>query len=45
MPATIPLLVWFVFKENFNCRIVLGMVAIVAGAIVLNWPSGSHAPT
>lgn len=32
------LLAWFVFKENFDRRIVLGMTAIVAGAIVLSWP-------
>ncbi|WP_304351474.1 DMT family transporter [Comamonas testosteroni] len=32
-------LAWFVFKENFDRRIALGMVAIVAGAIVLSWPS------
>lgn len=33
------LLAWFVFKENFDRRIALGMVAIVAGALVLSWPS------
>lgn len=32
-------LAWFVFKENFDRRIALGMVAIVAGAVVLSWPS------
>jgi len=32
------LLAWFAFKENFDRRIALGMVAIVAGAVVLNWP-------
>jgi len=32
------LLAWFVFKENFDKRIALGMGAIVAGAIVLSWP-------
>ena len=31
------LLAWFVFKENFDRRIALGMLSIVAGAIVLNW--------
>ncbi len=30
------LLAWFVFKENFDRRIALGMLAIVAGAVVLN---------
>jgi drug/metabolite transporter (DMT)-like permease len=33
------LLAWFVFKENFDNRIALGMGAIVAGAVVLSWPS------
>ena len=32
------LLAWFVFKENFDRRIALGMVAIIAGALVLSWP-------
>lgn len=32
------LLAWFVFKENFDRRIALGMLAIVAGALVLSWP-------
>lgn len=32
------LLAWFVFKENFDRRIALGMVVIVAGAVVLSWP-------
>ena len=31
-------LAWFVFRENFDRRIALGMVAIVAGAVVLSWP-------
>ena len=31
------LLAWFVFRENFDRRIALGMVAIVAGGIVLSW--------
>ena len=34
------LLAWFVFKENFDRRIALGMASIVAGAVVLSWPSG-----
>ncbi len=33
------LIAWFVFKENFDKRIALGMLAIVAGAVVLSWPS------
>ncbi|WP_139557834.1 DMT family transporter [Methylotetracoccus oryzae] len=32
------LLAWFVFRENFDRRIALGMVAIVAGSVVLTWP-------
>jgi drug/metabolite transporter (DMT)-like permease len=32
------LLAWFVFKENFDRRIAIGMAAIVAGAAVLTWP-------
>ncbi|MEO5695402.1 MAG: DMT family transporter [Usitatibacter sp.] len=32
------LLAWFVFRENFDRRIALGMVLIVAGAVVLSWP-------
>ena len=31
------LLAWFVFSENFDRRIALGMVAIVAGGAVLSW--------
>ena len=32
------LLAWFAFRENFDRRIALGMLAIVAGAAVLSWP-------
>ena len=32
------LLAWFVFRENFDRRIALGMLAIVAGAVLLSWP-------
>lgn len=32
------LLAWFAFKENFDRRIAVGMLAIVAGAVVLSWP-------
>lgn len=32
------LLAWFAFKENFDQRIALGMLAIIAGAIVLSVP-------
>ena len=33
------LLAWFAFRENFDRRIALGMTAIVAGALVLSWPT------
>ncbi|TCS62121.1 DMT family transporter [Varunaivibrio sulfuroxidans] len=31
------LLAWWVFRENFDRRIALGMAAIVSGAVVLSW--------
>ena len=31
------LLAWFVFRENFDRRIFLGMALIVAGGVVLGW--------
>ena len=31
------LLAWFVFGESFDRRIALGMVCLVAGAVVLSW--------
>lgn len=33
------LIAWFVFRENFDRRIALGMLSIVAGALVLAWPN------
>ena len=33
------LLAWFLFKENFDRRIALGMAAVLAGAIILSWPT------
>lgn len=30
-------LAWFVFRENLNRRIALGMLAIVAGGVLLSW--------
>ena len=36
------LLAWFVFRENFDRRIAAGMVAILAGAVVLSVPSGAN---
>jgi drug/metabolite transporter (DMT)-like permease len=32
------LIAWFAFKENFDRRILAGMLLIVAGAAVLSWP-------
>lgn len=32
------LLAWFVFKENFDKRIAIGMAAILAGVVLLSWP-------
>jgi len=29
---------WVVFRENVDRRILIGMVAIVAGAVLLSWP-------
>ena len=34
------LIAWFVFKENADRRIVLGMIAIVAGGVLLAWQPG-----
>ena len=31
------LLAWFVFKENFDRRIAIGMAAIIAGGLLLSW--------
>lgn len=36
------LLAWWVFQENVDRRIALGMLAIVAGATVLSVPSGAN---
>lgn len=35
--ALTALVAWFVFRENFDRRIVLGMAALVAGAVLLTW--------
>lgn len=32
------MIAWFAFKENVDKRIAFGMLAIVAGAVVLSWP-------
>src|SRR5262249_3875306 len=31
------MLAWFVFKENFDVRIASGMVAILAGGLLISW--------
>jgi drug/metabolite transporter (DMT)-like permease len=31
------LIAWFVFRENFDARVALGMACLVAGALVLAW--------
>jgi drug/metabolite transporter (DMT)-like permease len=36
------LMAWFIFHENFNRRIALGMACLVTGAVILSW---SGAPT
>lgn len=36
------LLAWFVFRENVDRRIALGMIAIIAGAVVLSIPTGAE---
>lgn len=37
------LLAWFVFRENFDRRVMLGMAAIVGGGLVLAWSPGAQA--
>lgn len=36
------LLAWVVFKENFDRRIALGMIAIAGGAVILSWPGDAR---
>ncbi len=43
--ALTALVAWFVFHENFDRRIALGMALIVAGAVVLSWPSDARFET
>jgi drug/metabolite transporter (DMT)-like permease len=31
------LMAWFIFRENFDTRVALGMICLVAGALVLSW--------
>lgn len=40
--AATALMAWFIFHENFDRRIAVGMMCLVAGAAVLSW---SGAPT
>jgi drug/metabolite transporter (DMT)-like permease len=35
--ATTALMAWFIFYENFDRRIAVGMASLVAGAAVLSW--------
>jgi drug/metabolite transporter (DMT)-like permease len=35
------LLAWFVFRENFDRRVVIGMLLIVSGGVLLSSPSGA----
>lgn len=37
-------LAWLVFREPANPRVVAGMIAIVAGGMVLAWPASTEAP-
>ncbi len=34
-------LAWVAFKENADRRVVAGMLAIVAGSVILSWPTGT----
>jgi drug/metabolite transporter (DMT)-like permease len=36
------LIAWIAFRENFDRRILLGMLAIVAGAVLLSWPEDAR---
>lgn len=35
------LIAWMAFKENVDRRIAFGMLAIVIGAVILNWPEST----
>ncbi|WP_327515777.1 DMT family transporter [Cognatazoarcus halotolerans] len=39
------LVAWLVFRENAGRRVVAGMLAIVAGGVVLAWPEGGESAT
>lgn len=34
------LIAWLVFRENTDRRVVIGMIVIVAGGVILSWPTG-----
>ncbi len=36
------LLAWFAFKEHFDRRIMIGMLAIILGGVLLSWVPGAH---
>lgn len=36
------LIAWFLFKENFDRRVILGMIAIIGGAALLAWTPGAN---
>jgi drug/metabolite transporter (DMT)-like permease len=38
------LIAWFAFRENFDRRVVLGMLLIVAGGVLLAWRPGGFIP-
>ncbi|HYD63167.1 MAG TPA: DMT family transporter [Noviherbaspirillum sp.] len=38
------LLAWFVFREQFDRRIFIGMLLIIAGGVLLSWDGGSPSP-
>jgi drug/metabolite transporter (DMT)-like permease len=40
--AATALMAWFIFRENYDRRIALGMAYLIAGAAILSW---SGAPT
>jgi drug/metabolite transporter (DMT)-like permease len=43
--AATALMAWFIFHENFDTRIAVGMVCLVGGAVILSWtgvPSFEH---
>ncbi|AMN43724.1 DMT(drug/metabolite transporter) superfamily permease [Rhodoplanes sp. Z2-YC6860] len=35
--ATTALMAWFIFHENFDRRIALGMICLIAGAAIVSW--------